>query len=59
MPQPLKDKGLAELQTLLNRTNRAYARGKISLETFNKLQLKISGLMELLRTIEESEDTED
>jgi len=59
MPKPLKEKGLAELQTFLNRTSRAYARGKISLAAYNSLQLSTTELIEKLRAIEEIEDTED
>lgn len=59
MPTPLKDKGLGELQTFLNRTSRAYARGKISLADYNTLQLATTDLIEKLRAIEEHEDTED
>jgi len=59
MPKPLKEKGLAELQTFLNRTSRAYARGKISLSAYNSLQLSTTELIEKLRAIEEIEDTED
>lgn len=58
MPKPLKDKGLAELQTFLNRTARAYSRGKISLQDFGTLQRQTSELIETLRGIEEAEDNE-
>ena len=59
MPKPLKDKGLGELQTFLNRLSRAYSRGKISLADYNSLQLSTTELIEKLRAIEEIEDTED
>lgn len=58
MPKPLKEKGLSELQTFLNRLSRQYSRGKISLATYNSLQLKTTALIEELRGIEESEDEE-
>lgn len=58
MPKPLKEKGLNELQTFLNRTSRAYSRGKISLKDFGALQRQTSELIETLRGIEEAEDNE-
>lgn len=58
MPKPLKEKGLGELQTFLNRTSRAYSNGKISLKDFSVLQNKTSELIELLRATEESETEE-
>lgn len=58
MPKPLKEKGLGELQTFLNRTSRAYSRGKISLKDFSALQGQTSALIELLRAIEEADDSE-
>lgn len=58
MPKPLKEKGLAELQTFLNRLSRQYSRGKISLDDYQKLHLKTTELIEILRAIEENEDEE-
>lgn len=58
MPKPLKEKGLGELQTFLNRTSRAYSRGKISIRDYTEISGMTSELIEKLRSIEEAEDTE-
>lgn len=59
MPKPLKEKGLAELQTFLNRTSRAYSRGKISIVDYTALNGATTALIEKLRAIEEIEDEEE
>jgi hypothetical protein len=58
MPTPLKDKGLGELQTFLNRLSRAYSSGKISLQSYQALHLKTTELIETLRGIEETPSEE-